>query len=236
MRRAISRGIVRCREQLKSAARPAGVRTRSLAAGVALVLVTGFLSAGFSSAAAQFGQGGAKNTGFPQRRKPLRTDQRQPQPANELTPDTQSGTAQTATPATTPQPQASPDERLIPRGIGPKQRFALLHVFSQLNLSNEQRAKLIQLNRETGNRMAVLNRLRQAQNEALEEALNGSDFDPKVVEQKASDLAATTTEIIRLQAKIMVQIRQIMTPEQAGKFRELLQEEMRRPAVGPLRQ
>ena len=109
-------------------------------------------------------------------------------------------------------------------------------MFSQLNLSGEQRAKLMQLNRETGNRMTVLNRLRQAQNEALEEALNGSEFDPKVVEQKASDLAATTTEIIKLQARIMAQIRQIMTPEQSVKFRELLQEEIRRPNALPLRQ
>jgi len=192
-------------------------------AGLALLIAAGMLA---WDSGPVYAQAGARNnprrTGFPQQKKGRQ------QPANELTPDQQPESGQTGG----GQLQPSPEDRLIPNGIGPKQRMALLRVFNQLNLTGDQRTKLMQLRRETGNRLGVLNRLRQVQNEALEEALYGSEFDPKVVEQKAADLAATTTEIIKLQSRILSQIRQIMTPEQALKFRELL-DEFRRPAAGP---
>lgn len=195
---------------------------RLLRRGAALMLAIGLLTASLALASAQT-ERGVKQTGFPQKKRLRAERQRQ---AGEKSSDTPSDAAQTDN----PQNQLVPDERLIPLGIGPRQRLAMVRVFNQLNLSADQRARLVQLRRETGNRLLLLNRKRQIQNEELDEVMYGAGFDPKVVEQKANDLAATTTEIIRLQSSILSQIRQIMTTEQALKFRELMQEELRSPA------
>jgi len=133
-----------------------------------------------------------------------------------------------------PPPQFNEQEqRLVPRGIA--RRDALIRVFRQLNLTPDQKAKLQDLTRQVGNQIPVLNRLRQAQNEALEEAIYGLSFDPQLVERRAAELAATQAEQIKVQARVLSEIRQVLTPEQAIKFRELLEQERRRPAEGPPR-
>ena len=114
---------------------------------------------------------------------------------------------------------------LLPRGLGQGQMRALIRVFRQLDLTNEQRQKLRELNRTHGNQLPVLTRLLRAQNEALDEALYGHNFDAKVAEQRAADVAATQAEIIKTRAKMMSELRQILTDEQAGKFRTLLEQE-----------
>lgn len=120
----------------------------------------------------------------------------------------------------------APEElALLPRGLGAGQMRALIRVFRQLDLTNEQRQKLRELNRAHGNQLPVLTRLLRAQNEALDEVLYGNNFDPKVAEQRAADVAATQGEIIKARAKIMSELRQILTNEQAGKFRTLLEQE-----------
>ena len=201
------------------------VTGRVLKLCAAFALAVGLLTASLMPASAQT-ERAIRRAGF-QKQKRLRAERQSP--ASELNPEAQSDAAQTEN----PQAQSVPDERLIPLGIGPRQRMAMVRVFNQLNLSADQRARLFQLRRETGNRLLLLNRKRQIQNEELDEVMYGASFDPKMVEQKANDLAATTTEIIRLQSSILSQIRQIMTPEQALKFRELMQEELRRPAALP---
>ncbi|MBX3276875.1 MAG: Spy/CpxP family protein refolding chaperone [Acidobacteria bacterium] len=115
------------------------------------------------------------------------------------------------------------DMRLVPPGVAfPR---ALIRVFRELDLTDEQRNRLENLARRSGNQMPALNRLRKAQSELLDEALYGENFDPQKAEARANDLAATQAEIIKLQARLMSQIRQILTPEQGEKFRELLSRE-----------
>ncbi len=113
--------------------------------------------------------------------------------------------------------------RLVPQGVAfPR---ALIKVFRDLELSEEQRTRLENLARRSGNQMPALNRLRKAQSELLDEALYGETFEPATIEQRAGDLAATQAEIIKLQARLMTQIRQILKPEQGLKFRLLLMRE-----------
>lgn len=150
------------------------------------------------------------------------------QPVREQTPPSTQPSDVDAQEARQP-PQPSPNDQYVPFGIGPRQRLALLRVFEQLNLSEDQREKLRQIRRETGNRLNVLSRLRRAQEDALEEAIHGNAFDPKLVEKRASELAETAGEMIKLQARILAEIRQIMTPEQSIRFRELMQREATRP-------
>ena len=108
--------------------------------------------------------------------------------------------------------------------------IALIRVFRQLDLTDEQREKLRDLSRRVGNGIPVLNRLRKAQSDALDEAIYSANFDPKIVESRAADLAATQAEITKLQARVMTEIRQILTQQQATRFRELLIKERDRPA------
>ncbi len=116
---------------------------------------------------------------------------------------------------------------MVPRGI--VRPDAMIRTFRRLDLSDEQRAKLRELARHYGNRLPALNQLQMAQNLALEEAIYSPDFDPQVVEQKVNELAATQTERLKLQTRIMLELRQILTPEQVLKFREYLEEERRNP-------
>ena len=115
------------------------------------------------------------------------------------------------------------DLRLIPQGVA--QPRILIRVFRELSLTNDQREKLAELSRRSGNQMPMLNRLRKAQSDLLDEALYGEKFDPTVIEKRAADLAGTQSEIIKHQARIMSDIRQILTPEQSTRFRELLTKE-----------
>jgi hypothetical protein len=135
------------------------------------------------------------------------------------------------------QNQITPEENeRIPRGVPLRQRIAMIRVFRQLDLSEEQKTKLRELTRQFGDQIPVLNRLHQAQNAALDEALYRPNFDPKLVEQRAAEVAATQAELIKAQARVLSQIRQILTPEQTVRFRELLILERNRPLDEPLPQ
>jgi Spy/CpxP family protein refolding chaperone len=120
--------------------------------------------------------------------------------------------------------------KLVPQGVAAPR--ILVRVFRELDLTDEQRTHLENLARRSGNQMPALNRLRRAQSELLDEALYGETFDPAVIDQRASDLAATQAEIIKLQAKVMTQIRKILTPAQGLKFRTLLTQERDRAFEG----
>jgi len=124
---------------------------------------------------------------------------------------------------TFPTPQDREYLRLVPQGVAAPR--VLVRVFRELDLTNEQRGHLENLAKRSGNQVPALNRLRKAQSELLDEALYGETFDPAVIDQRASDLAATQAEIIKLQARVMTQIRKILTPEQGLKFRTLLTQE-----------
>ena len=123
------------------------------------------------------------------------------------------------------------DMRLVPPGVAfPR---VLIRVFRQLDLNDSQRSELEHFATRSGNQMPALHRLRKAQSELLDDALYGEAFDPKLVEQRANDLATTQAEIIKLQARMMTQIRQVLTPEQSAKFRDLLSRERSRQEQPP---
>lgn len=151
-------------------------------------------------------------------------------PAEKEAPARRQGQGQSRDPG--PEAQFTPRERLmlIP---GIARPIAFVRVLRQLDLTPEQQEKMIVLGRRTGNQIPVLTRLRRAQNDALDEAIYSSNFDLKVVEQRAADLAATQAELTKLQARVMAEIRQILTSEQAIKFRELLIQERDRLANPP---
>jgi Spy/CpxP family protein refolding chaperone len=113
----------------------------------------------------------------------------------------------------------------LPRGLGGVQMRALIRVLRQLDLSAEQRQRLRELSRRYGNQLPVLARLLRAQNEALDEAIYGANFDPQNVERRAADVAATQGEIVKTRTRIMSELRQTLTAEQSARFRALLEQE-----------
>ena len=198
-----------------------------------LLTATGGLMLGVSSAAAQFRL-------QPPARRALRQLERQQRPPKETSPGKKLEPKDTA-PVKRPNPnqargaglpgQFTPEERqMVIRGVGPKPEV-FIRTVRQLNLSDEQRMKLRDLAFHTGNRLVILNQLARAQNLALDEALYGQNFDPMLIEQRANEFADTLAQRVRAQSQIMAQIRQILTPEQDLRFRELLQQERNRQAA-----
>ena len=167
-------------------------------------IVVGILAASTMTALGQRGLGQGQKLTPPPRRDPERGTRDRGR-VNQLTEDDRK------------------DLRLIPQGVA--QPRILIRVFRELGLTNDQRNKLADISRKSGNQMPMLNRLRKAQSELLDEALYGEKFDPAAIEKRAADLAGTQSEIIKHQARIMSEIRQILSPEQSARFRELLTRE-----------
>jgi Spy/CpxP family protein refolding chaperone len=203
-------------------------RAQIIAIILGVVVITGALCWGAESVAAQWRPRNLTRAAksFQRGQPPVRAPQRQikklnPNPAK----DGGRGNNPNQRPALLK--EFSPEElELVPLGID--RPAPLLYVFRQLNLSGEQKTKLRNLVLQIGKQIVVARGLQRAHNIALDEALYAHNFDPKLVEQRAAELANAQAELIKAQARVMSQIRQILTPEQAARFRELLDEERRR--------
>ena len=163
------------------------------------------------------------STGIAEAQQPLRPPRRE-----KLAPSDEKGpnpgrAARRLDDGTFPTAQDREYLRLVPQGVAAPR--VLVRVFRELDLTEAQRSNLENLAQRSGTQGPALNRLRRAQSELLDEALYGENFDPSLIDQRASDLAATQAEIIKLQARVMAQIRKILTPEQGLKFRTLLTQE-----------
>ncbi|MGH9802224.1 MAG: hypothetical protein ACRD82_17820, partial [Blastocatellia bacterium] len=77
---------------------------------------------------------------------------------------------------------------------------------------------------QIGPRLTNLQSEKRATENQLEEAIYGENFDPQRVEALASQSAEKTSEIIKTQAYIESQFRQILTPDQFYVFRFLIGE------------
>lgn len=101
---------------------------------------------------------------------------------------------------------------------------ALLVLLRQLDLTPAQKDSFKALRFSVGNRLARLqNEKRQAEMQ-LEEAIYGDQFNPQRVEELSAKSADLTSEIIKTQANIESQFRQILTPDQFFVFRFLVGE------------
>ena len=101
---------------------------------------------------------------------------------------------------------------------------ALLIVFRQLNLAPEQREKIRAIRLRVGNRLGLLQRDRTQLEQQLEEAIYGENFSMEKVDQLSAQAAEKQGDIIKLQANIEAQFRQILTPDQFYVFQFLIGE------------
>lgn len=122
-----------------------------------------------------------------------------------------------------PRAMFKPDEvaMMIP-GFG--SAAAMMVLMRQLDLAPEQKQKFRELKREIGPKLNVLQTEKRNTEMQLEEAIYGENFDPKRVEELAAKSAEKTSEIIKTQAYIESQFRQILSPDQFFVFRFLVGE------------
>lgn len=212
-------------------------RVQTVTVVVELIMIASLLLWGAGNAAAQWQPRNSIRSG-----KWFQSGRQQPPPIKQikkLDPNPVKGGGAGRNPNNpNPQRPANPlsqfpeeEQALVPRGID--RAVPLLYVFRRLNLSGEQRMKLRNLTMQTGNEIQVLRGLYRAQNIAYDEALFSRNFDPKVVEQRAAAFADAQAELIKVQARVMVQIRQILTPDQGARLRDLLIEERERQNQQP---
>lgn len=101
---------------------------------------------------------------------------------------------------------------------------AMMILMRQLDLTAEQKEKFKGLKRQIGQKLVNLQTEKRAAEAQLEEAIYGEHFDPQKVETLAAQSAEKTSEIIKTQAFIESQFRQILTPDQFYVFRFLIGE------------
>lgn len=101
---------------------------------------------------------------------------------------------------------------------------AMMILMRQLDLTPEQKEKFRAVRRQIGPKLATLQNEKRTAEAQLEEAIYGENFNPQRVEELAAQSAEKTSEIIKTQAFIESQFRQILTPDQFYVFRFLIGE------------
>ncbi len=145
--------------------------------------------------------------------------------------------AASSTPATDEQNSSDKEPAIKPvrpfvkqqPGMGKVQLPALDRALLRLDLNEGQKVKIRTVRIQFVEQIKKLTTLRRAKAIVLDDALYGADFDPKEAEKKVVDLAATEGELLKAQHKMIIEIRQILTNEQALKLRQYLEEERARP-------
>ncbi|MGH9847245.1 MAG: Spy/CpxP family protein refolding chaperone, partial [Blastocatellia bacterium] len=111
---------------------------------------------------------------------------------------------------------------LIIRGFG--NPAALTLIFRQLDLTDQQKQEIRAIRQRVGDRIPMLQNAHRLLDLDLTEAIYGENFDPKRVEELASQVAEKQGELIKLRASIESQLRQVMTPDQFYVFHFLIGE------------
>ncbi|MBL8188179.1 MAG: Spy/CpxP family protein refolding chaperone [Acidobacteria bacterium] len=101
---------------------------------------------------------------------------------------------------------------------------AMMVLMRQLDLTPEQKERFRALKREIGPKLNVLQTEKRNTEMQLEDSIYGENFDPQRVGELAAKSAEKTAEIIKTQAYIESQFRQILTPDQFYVFRFLVGE------------
>jgi Spy/CpxP family protein refolding chaperone len=101
---------------------------------------------------------------------------------------------------------------------------ALLIIFRQLNLTPEQKEKIREIRLSVGGKLNNLQRERALLDQQVEDAIYGENFSMARVDELAAQAAEKQSGIIKLQANIEAQFRQILTPDQFYVFQFLIGE------------
>ena len=142
-------------------------------------------------------------------------------------------------------PQTSPKEdlrRSFRRNLQQRQLHPLQKVLAQnmafvqrLDLTDEQRAQLRVLVLRRANEWQALNfQTRQARNAYNRILLGAETATPEMLEHRSRALGRVEAEWARIVGEVWGEVRQILTPEQFARFRQMREEQMKRRALQAL--
>lgn len=94
-------------------------------------------------------------------------------------------------------------------------------VFDRLDLSDQQKLQIRQIHFDSqADIRAARAQVRNARR-TLEESLYGDNFDQTVVEARIKDVTQAEANLLHLETESQAKVRQVLTPEQVRRFREL---------------
>jgi Spy/CpxP family protein refolding chaperone len=115
----------------------------------------------------------------------------------------------------------------LPPAQGQPQRQAqapptqLLQMLDQLNLTPEQRQKFRAINADLKDERQVANARQRLAQQSLAEAVEATNPDEKLIEQRSRELADANAALIRLRSLTEARVRQILTPDQLEKVKQI---------------
>ncbi len=102
-------------------------------------------------------------------------------------------------------------------------RLAILRL---LNLTPEQQRRIREVRARYAAQLEPLRQQVEERRDALREAIYGESLDPGLVEQRLREFLEKQGALVRLETQLEIEFRQILTPEQRAKFREIQSEEL----------
>jgi len=94
-------------------------------------------------------------------------------------------------------------------------------IISRLDLSQDQRQRIRQIQRENQPLIKNANLNVQEKRRALDDALYNDNYDDSLVTQRVSDLVEAQAAAVRARFKQEASIRQVLTPDQVREFRKM---------------
>lgn len=132
-------------------------------------------------------------------------------------------TTQSQTESTQP-PQNRPKSR--PQIANPRVQAIVLDQFlPRIDLSQQQNVQVRQLRFQHIRKMRTMLDMERVHTRAYDEALFDPTLDQKEIEKRTHQLAEIRTDLLNAQARFFIELRQILTPEQFAKLRQLMEEE-----------
>ncbi|HEX8116691.1 MAG TPA: periplasmic heavy metal sensor [Pyrinomonadaceae bacterium] len=110
----------------------------------------------------------------------------------------------------------------------PQQPARAQNLMQRLNLSREQRQQLREIRTQSEPDVRAQTRRVRLARRALDEAIYADAVDENLVEQRARELSAAQSALIRLRAATELKIRRVLTAEQLQLFRALRREAQQR--------
>jgi LAS superfamily LD-carboxypeptidase LdcB len=123
-------------------------------------------------------------------------------------------------------PQQNRPQTINPSVANPRLQAIVLDRFlPQIDLSQEQMVKIRTLRAQHVRRMQTFIAMERVHTKAYDEALFDPDLDQKEIEKRTAQLAEVRADLLNAQARFFIELRQVLTPEQFAKLRQLMEEE-----------
>ena len=123
------------------------------------------------------------------------------------------------------QPPQNRPKALPPIGNPRVQAIVLDQFLPRIDLSQQQNVQVRQLRFQHIRKMRTMLDLERVHTRAYDEALFDPTMDQKEIEKRTHQLAEIRTDLLNAQARFFIELRQILTPEQFAKLRQLMEEE-----------